>query len=143
MSIIKPLLIASALLLLGCGSVQPTPQLAPAKSMGDGYVCKGSACKDDWTKTQLWVSKHSLKKIQISNDSLIQTYTPRTAGDYLFAFTATKEPLGNNTYKIKIEVADNVHSRTDPREIEKAFYYYLTYGKDLLVPLPKGIHSIY
>ena len=135
--IISVIVLASTFLFLGCGGPQPSPQLAPAQSMKTGYTCNGS-CKDSWTKAQLWIHKHSLMKIQIANDSMIQTYG---SIDYANTFTATKVPLGNNTYSIQMEVGGgNPVGNTDKREVEKAFYYYMKYGKDLLVPLPSGFY---
>ncbi len=138
-------ILASALigifLFAGCAGPQPTPQLSAAQSMGDGYICKGATCKDNWTKTQLWIHRHSNMKIQIANDSMIQTYG---SIDYANTFTATKEPLGNNSYKIKMEVGGgNPYDSYDLREVEKSFYYYLKYGKDLLVPIPRGFYHMH
>lgn len=128
--------LVGAFLLTGCGggAEAPMPQLLAAQSIGDGYTCKGASCKNDWVKTQLWIHKHSKTKIQIANDIIIQTHSHKDA----FSFAATKEPIGNSTYKIKLELSGGsmYTSGNKKRQLEKTLYYYLKTGKDLLVPVP-------
>lgn len=131
-----------ALVMIGCSGETATPQ-KPSKYQvlstisDDGYVCKGTACKNDWAKTQLWINKHSLMKMQIMSDYLIQTYNPTK---YQYSFSASKEPMGNNSYKIKLEISGgSVYTQGSTLLVEKSLYYYLKTGKDLLTPIPNGM----
>lgn len=56
-----------------------------------------------WQKAQLWVAKNSGWKIQLSNDVIIQTFGPGDSTNV--AYTITKEPLSQDTYKIVMEAS--------------------------------------
>ncbi len=136
-------------LMIGCSGGTSSPQVpskspqAPSKYSvlqtipDDGYICKGKSCINDWAKTQLWINKHSYMKIQIMSDYLIQTYSSNSVA---FGFTATREPLANDSYKIKLEMKGAGmygQGNDDKPFVRKAFYYYLKTGKDLLSPIPQ------
>ena len=128
--------------MVGCGGGNAKPQTPTKytvlKSVSDdGYICKGASCKNAWAKTQLWINKHSLMKIQIMNDYLLQTYNPTK---YQYSFNASKEPIGNNSHKIKLEVTGgSIYTQGSTLVVEKSLYYYLKTGKDLLSPIPNGM----
>ncbi len=51
------------------------------------------ACDLAWQKTQFWIVSHSAYRIQVSNDTVIQTFGPFGSSTDL-AFSATREPTG-------------------------------------------------
>lgn len=128
------LVISVPLLAAGCNAVSNRLQarLAPAANIGDSVVCS-NGCKEEWERAQLWIAKHSLWKIQISTDVLIQTYNP--ASDLpSYGFSITKEPTGSGNYVIRMSMACGNMFGCDPKpiDVKNAFYYYVKTGTDLL-----------
>jgi hypothetical protein len=67
-------------------------------------LCSGEAdCKVKWEAAQLFVLDNATLKIQISNESLIQTYGS-VAGDSAVEMTVTKRPKGGGVYLLDLEV---------------------------------------
>ena len=94
-------LIAVALL-SGCAA--PAPLTAEQMEQRRAHICNSSEqCKVMWQKAQLWVAKNSGWKIQLSNDVIIQTFGPGDSTNV--AYTITKEPLSQDTYKIVMEAS--------------------------------------
>lgn len=56
--------------------------------------CAGDQCTDLFQRAQVWIAKNSSYRIQIMNDSIIQTYGPEEYSDAV-AFTVTKEKTAN------------------------------------------------
>ena len=69
-------------------------------------ICSGLAdCKAKWEAAQLWVVHNAGYKIQTVTDVFIETYST-SPNDFsgILAASVTKEPLGNGSYKILIEI---------------------------------------
>lgn len=138
---LKNILISSMAILLigGCAAID-NPQLDTAlstsKNSTSDITCD-NGCKNEWERAQAWVMKHSKMKIQLVNDMMITTYNPiRNDPDY--GFNITKEPLGNNRYKITMDLgnANMFGGKPKPLEVKSLFNYYVQYGKDLLDNVP-------
>lgn len=110
--------------------------LAPAQGMGTYAECGGLMCRECWERAQLWVAKHSRRKVQIATDVMIETYNP---GDHEpeYAFKVIKEPIGGGVYRIQISMVCGNMFGCSPEEtdIQRAFVFYVLRGKDLLVGL--------
>ena len=62
--------------------------------------CAGEVdCRAKWEAAQLWVQKNAGYKIQTVTTVVIETYNPVEGGTGM-AFSVTKEPLGENRYRI-------------------------------------------
>lgn len=70
--------------LAGCGSFHPPTAVT-------GVECEGSRCDALWQRAQTWLATHGRYRIQIANDSVIQTYGPHDGVFDAVAFTLTKE----------------------------------------------------
>ncbi len=129
----------ASLTISGCvGAPKLAPRFRPLTTIPDHqYICRGSACNSAWTRTQLWINRHSLMKIRMANDSLIQTYS---SIKYRYSFTATKDPIGNNAYRISLEIGGaSSYTYSSLLLVEKSLYYYLKTGRDLLIPRLDGV----
>ena len=98
--VLSCLSIAIAVLLGGCAA---TPQkLSPdlQSEFGKPLFCEGeSECKLMWERATFFVTSNAAYKMQIHNDTVIQTYNPSENSPGL-AFSVTKEPLGEGRYQI-------------------------------------------
>lgn len=79
----KALSIAGMLLLTGCGSFYKPVATA-------GVPCKGEQCNRVWTRAQTWIATNSAYRIQLVNDTIIQTYGPHEYSSSV-AWTITKQ----------------------------------------------------
>ena len=69
------LLAAAIVGLTGCASKPLSP--AEQKAAAVPLICKGvEQCDLYWKRAQFYVNQNSRFKIQLSNESLIQTYSP-------------------------------------------------------------------
>jgi len=97
------------LTLTSCAS--STGNLTPEMEaeMRKPLICNGDEqCQLYWERALFYVNSHSRYKIQTQTDSLIQTYSP-TGGTTNLGYNISKEPLGNNSYRIWIKVGcDNM-----------------------------------
>jgi hypothetical protein len=128
-----------AVMMMGCTSgAKLAPKFQPLKTIPDHeYICRGSACSSAWARTQLWINRHSLMKIRMANDSLIQTYSSIR---HRYSFTATKDPIGNNAYRIRLEIGGvSPYTYGSSLLVEKSLYYYPKTGRDLLIPRLDGV----
>jgi len=129
------MIIITIMLISGCASTSPrlTATLAPAENIGNSVDC-GGGCKDEWERAQLWIARHSKWKIQTATDILIQTYNP-IKQEVSYGFSVTKEPVGGGNYSIVMDLrcGNALGCSPKPIDVRNAFYYYVKYGKDLLV----------
>lgn len=118
--------------LVGCLPPQPL-ELGPAVDAGP--VTCDTGCKVAWQRSQFWIAKHSLMKIQTATDVLVQTYNPTKATDQTYGFTVTREPMGGEKYRITLETScANQYNGCSPiaDDVKAAFYYYVATGVDVL-----------
>lgn len=130
----KKTMLLLILLLIGCAGISTKlqPVLSVASDIGQDISCQ-AGCKDEWARAQLWVVRHSMWKIQTATDVLIQTYSP-IRQEVSYGFSITKEPLGNDSYIISIEMVCGNALGCDPKpyDVRRAFLYYVKTGEDLL-----------
>lgn len=137
------LILFTLIFALGCVSGVTTEgvktALAPAEGIAFEAVCASGDCPQYWERAQLWLAKHSNMKIQTSTDVLLQTYNPSSSAGSTYGFTITKEPLTEGQYKIVMEAnCSGMMCAPKVEEVYKAFYYYVTTGKDLLLEIEDG-----
>lgn len=85
-------------LIAGCaGFYHPTK---PAR-----IVCEGARCDRLWQRAQTWLATNSRYRIQIANDSIIQTYGPHENVSGAVAYTITKNQLPDGKTMIEIHGA--------------------------------------
>ena len=115
---------------------RPAAWVAPPETTA---VCEYGACKEYWERAQVWVAHHSLWTIQTATDVLIQTGSPG-AGDLGYAFTVTRDPLGEGRYRIVVDPYCAGTAGSDctpsPRDVARAFYHYVLTGEDVLAGAP-------
>jgi hypothetical protein len=106
--------------------------LAPADNYNDPVKCD-SACKPQWERAQLWLTRHSAWKVQMATDVVLQTYSPVSSEPH-YGFTVTKEPVGPDGYEISLAMVCGNMLGCDPSPVgvRKAFYYFVATGVDLL-----------
>lgn len=119
--------------------------LAPAPAVPSPIMCDASTCAQRWERSQVWIAKHGLKKIQIATDVQIATFAP--VGNLTerqgYGFTALKEPVDRGRYRISLSMTcgssgDFVACTPRPVDVQRAFYHYVETGTDLL----EGVHSL-
>ena len=125
--------LASAVLISGCAadiSNRLQPRLAAAAA---DRPLQCGACKLEWERAQLWLTKHSKWKIQTSSDVVIQTYNPVNS-DVSYGFTVTKEPQERGAYSLSMDLVCGNPLGCDPlaADVRRAFYHYAATGEDLL-----------
>ncbi len=121
-----------SLTLAGCAGKQP---LSPAlqREADTALFCEGEEqCKEMWERATFWVKSHSGFKLQILNDSVIETYNS-TGGSVRLAFSVTREPLGGGRYQIWTNArCDNIFGcETPPIEAIARAKYYMRTGQRL------------
>ena len=93
-------LVAVALVLVGCATTPDNPTLSPEAV--EPLVCKGKdQCDLYWQRAQVWVATNSTYRIQIANDTLIETYGPFGSKVDL-AYRITKVPSTKDEARITI-----------------------------------------
>lgn len=116
------LVIAASIILTGCVSKQRRTAL---KDLYRATVpeCVGEQdCKDKWSAAQIWVSRNCGMKIQIANDTIINTYNSSRNSTRLAA-SVTKEPMGNDKYRIIIRTGCNNIFGCSPDAVEAAIEF--------------------
>lgn len=109
-------------LLAGCAT-KSTLNSNQAREANEPLFCEGKdQCDTYWQRAQIFVATHSKWKIQIANDTLIQTYGPGQY-DTASAFSIMKEPSGSDKYRIKISVGCNNPIRCIPLPIDAAYAF--------------------
>lgn len=127
-------LCALLVVLVGCSMTSNRIQsaLAPAVNMPSGLFCEG-ACRDEWTRAQLWIANHAQWRIELATEAVIRTAHPLTS-DPSYSFSVTKEPRSGGAM-IRLTMACGNLYGCDPTQddVGRAFYYYVKTGTDLLV----------
>lgn len=117
----KKLAILLALLTAGCAThYQPSARA--------GVACEGARCDRIWQRAQTWIATNSRYRIQIANDSLIQTYGPHEGIHDAVAYTVTKDqrPDGQTLIAIYGTCREVVIGCTfDPTGATNRLYYEL------------------
>jgi len=90
----------AAIICSGCATSKNAAMVKRAQIAVTAPVCKaGQSCDVMWDAAQLWVVHNADYKIQMVTNVLIETYNPgRNSAD--IAARITKEPIGNDEYKI-------------------------------------------
>lgn len=102
----KRLVVTSAFLasLLGGCATSPPGSNLPSElqtELNAPLYCNDDAeCKVIWERATYFVTENAGFKLQIHNDTVIETYNPTDASPRL-AFNITREPLGNGRYQIR------------------------------------------
>lgn len=91
-------------------------------------VCPDPECTTTWAAAQTWLAKNSRYRLQMVNDSVIQTYGPHERVHDAVAYTLTREPAGGGRTMIVISGA--CHATVygcvfDPAPLVNALYYDL------------------
>ena len=96
--------IVAAVLLSGCAGMKQ--RMAERKREFQQTIPRCSTekqCSEMWSAAQVWVAKNCRMKIQVATDSIIETYSPTGKHNSTnLAASVTKEPLGDDKYKIVI-----------------------------------------
>lgn len=95
-----------SLFLFGCAA--STPLTSEQKQAMVAPTCTGDQCTRMWQAAQVWIVKNSAFKIQLVNDTIIQTYS---ATNYTtdIAYVVTKMPLAAGGYSINMSAnCDNL-----------------------------------
>lgn len=105
-------IVIALLLLTGCASTAEQ-QAKMAEYRRTVPTCIGPAdCQAKWQTAQIWVARNAGYKIQISNDSLIETFNA-VGGDTALAARVIKQPIGNGRYRIEVDAwCDNIFGCT-------------------------------
>jgi hypothetical protein len=86
-------------------------------------VCSGDKdCKEKWEAAQVWVAKNCGMKLQIANDTIIETYNS-PAYSINLAARVVKEPLGGGQYKIEIKTWCSNLFRCEPDALSAAVQF--------------------
>lgn len=85
----------TATVLAGCGTFYKPTAIA-------GVECEGAKCDLMWQRAQTWLATNGRYRIQIANESVIQTYGPHDGVYDAVAFTVTKEKRPNGQTLIAI-----------------------------------------
>jgi len=89
-----------AVLIGGCATNKPKLSAALQNELDTPLYCEGEdQCKIMWERATYFVNANAGFKLQVHNDTIIQTYNPSEYSVRL-AFSISKEPLGNGKYRI-------------------------------------------
>ena len=108
-----------AIFLAGCAGPQP---LTPEQTkMMVGAVCNSpSECTIMWQRAQLWLANNSIWRIQLANDTLLQTFGPGSSNSTELAYTITKTPIGGDKYQIRMRAGcDNIFGCLPKSAVER------------------------
>lgn len=95
--------VLAVMLLAGCATSPAGSKLPPdlQSELNEPLYCNSEAeCKTIWERATYFVSANAGFKLQIQNDTVIETYNPTDASPRL-AFSITKEPLDGGRYQIR------------------------------------------
>jgi len=93
-------LAASVAFSSGCATNQPKLSAELQQELDSPLYCNSEEeCNLMWERATFFVTNNSGFKLQIHNDTVIQTYNP-TNHSVRLAFNISREPLGNGKYQI-------------------------------------------
>ena len=82
------------LAIAGCAAPQPVRSPAVVAAADAPLLCKGKdQCDLYWQRALFYVNNNSRFKVQLANDSLIQTFSPTGQTSYV-GYNISREPLG-------------------------------------------------
>jgi hypothetical protein len=118
--------------LAGCAARPTSPEIAAAP-----LACANkAACDLAWQRTQAWIVSHSAYRLQIANDTVIETFGP-FGGSTDLAFRAIKEPI-NASGAAEIHVSANCDNLIEcfphPTVAVAALKAYVNTGGDKAEP---------
>ena len=88
--------------LAGCMAM-PDQLQQPGRSPYPPITCEGrEQCDAYWARAMVWVAQNSRLKIQVANDTIIQTHTG-SRESVSNHFTVTREPLMDGQERITLE----------------------------------------
>ncbi|MBK6617477.1 MAG: hypothetical protein WAT53_08195 [Nitrosomonas sp.] len=94
------LFVAFTAVLSGCASNQLKLSVELQQEIDTPLYCNSEdECKVMWERATFFVNDNAGFKLQIHNDTIIQTYNP-TEYSVNLAFSISREPLGNGKYQI-------------------------------------------
>jgi len=109
--------------------IVPAATTAQKESFNNSVPTCSDNCDEMWAAAQAWMSRNLTMKIQIATSSMLETYN--TTGDSClseeFAATVNKEPIGNSSYKIVINVRSTCFN--DGNSIKKQIDFNEYVGK--------------
>src|SRR5262245_23808575 len=91
----------TAVLLLGCASTGGDDPRLNADAMRELGCIDKAQCELFWERAQVWVSGNSYYRVQLANDSVIETQGP-LAGRMELAYRVIKIPDGKGGARIMI-----------------------------------------
>lgn len=95
----KTLIATSLALAFLSGCAAPEPMTAEQAKLMEAPICDSSnSCTLMWQRAQLWLVNNSTWRLQMANDTLLQTFGPGDSTDV--AYTVTRTPLGGDRYQI-------------------------------------------
>lgn len=114
----------------------PSAQVTAVRAglpMAASVTCDSADCALQWQRAQLWLSRHSIWKLEIGPE-VVETYRPKQ-GEPGYGFRVRRRELRAGTYEITIEAACGIafEECTPPwDEVKSAFLQYLRTGNDVL-----------
>ena len=126
-------------LCLLCGCVGMNQQLRSRLDAVKGEpepVCDVKTCPDKWTRAQIWLTRHSNRKIQIATDSVLQTYNVIN-GDPVYNYTIVKEPVGDGNCRISANLTcgNFIGCVMKEEDVRNMLYHYINTGEDIFSQL--------
>ena len=112
------LIFMPVLVISGCASVQPKLSTELQSEFDEPLYCDGeNECKMMWERATYFINKNAGFKLQIHNETIIETYNPAQNSPKL-AFSVSREPLGNGKYRIWTKAWCNNMFGCQPNHIE-------------------------
>lgn len=119
-----------AISITGCAREYVNPYLDGEHSVKAGNTtestipvsCKNKAdCDAKWQKAQAWVVTNGVWKIELSNDSIIQTHGPANSIDNAFTVTRMNNADGSGKIDIRARCGNLFGCTPTKQEHERAF----------------------
>lgn len=105
----KPIIVLSIALVLSSCAGRPVIPAAVQVEAERPLTCEGKdQCDLFWQRAQFYVNKYSAFKLQLVNDSLIQTYSP-SGGSPSLGYNISREPTHSGSSRIWVKLwCDNM-----------------------------------
>ncbi len=115
----------ASFLIVGCG--EPKVEDTAGVS-GNSYTCKSKDCNVEWSRSKIWIAKHSLFPITHADNNIIQTARSTSKSDSTkISFTATRE---DNRIVFDMYTENPFALNADTKYVPKAFFKYIATGID-------------
>lgn len=122
------MLLGGSLSIAGCAAPQGSMVSEDEQNNLDPVICyEAKHCDAMWQRAQIWVINNAGYKIQIANDTVIQTYGPLRGDSYGLAFTVTKAPRGKGFFEIdsRASCGSNAGCSQHPKKERAALHVHL------------------